>query len=156
RRRMPRVLAELALDLGPAGTAVSYDASEGGLFVRATEAPPIGDTLHLRLSIPGIEETFEVVGRVAHVRPPQHATRSKPAGFGISFHSPSVELVSALSQYFAQCQPKPVEADRRALPRYPMHAPVKVTAPRETLRLRYTSDAELVADYVQNLAAGGA
>src|SRR5262249_40557919 len=34
RRRMPRVLAELALDLGPAGTAVSYDASEGGLFVR--------------------------------------------------------------------------------------------------------------------------
>jgi Tfp pilus assembly protein PilZ/CheY-like chemotaxis protein len=156
RRRMPRVLAELALDLGPAGTAVSYDASEGGLFVRADEAPPIGDNLHLRLTVPGVDQPFELDGRVAHVRSPQHASTAKPAGFGISFATPSTELVSALSRYLAQCQPKPVTDDRRAAPRYPTHARVKVTTQHEVVRLRYASDAQLVADYVQNLSIGGA
>ncbi len=156
RRRMPRVLAQLSLDLGPVGTAVSYDASEGGLFVRATEAPPIGDSLHLRLTIPGVDQPFEVDGRVAHVRSPQQSTPGKPAGFGISFASPSTELVSALSQYFAQCQPKPTADDRRTAPRYPTHARAKVTAPAEVVRLQYTSDAQLVAEYVQNLSVGGA
>ena len=156
RRRMPRVLAELSLDLGPGGTAVSYDASEGGLFVRAAEAPPIGDILHLQLNIPGVDHPFEVEGRVAHVRPQQQAAPGKPAGFGISFASPSTELVSALSLYFAHCQPKPTTDDRRTAARHPTHARVKVVAPEEVVRLRYTSDAQLVADYVQNLSLGGA
>ncbi len=157
RKRAPRPKLALAMDVGGPGWAgVAYDSRLHALFVPGTVAPPVGDEFPVSLRIPGTDKPLEVRSRVGSIR--ERASPGAPAGFVLLLQSPPPAVEAALAS--SQAQP---EEQKRAAPRYPVKAPVKVSpaapaaAPAPTtVRIEYATDEELRADYVSNLSQGGA
>ena len=154
----------LSIDLGSAsGQAVTLDGP-GTIFLPSPLAPPVGDRVLARILVPGEKAPFEFPARVASVRPPSAATPGRPAGFALTLAETSLDAREAVARHFAA--KSQADEPRRAAPRYPVRAPVKLTplveaasseaeAP-ETLRLAYAEDAELASDFLENLSHGGA
>ncbi len=167
RKRESYPRPTLAMDVGgPGWEGVTWDPSVHALFVPGTVAPPVGDEIALSLRIPGGERPVEVRARVGEVR--VSGRPGAPAGYVLALQSPPEPLAAALARY------QPNEVDRkRAAPRYPVNAPVKVSgtpmariplakaaAPPQAAparaRIEYATEAELRSDYVSNLSQGGA
>jgi uncharacterized protein (TIGR02266 family) len=55
--------------------------SSGGMFVRTTDAHPVGSMVYLQFFVEGGEKLIEGLGRVVHVNPQEHAV----PGMGIEF-----------------------------------------------------------------------
>jgi CheY-like chemotaxis protein len=180
RRATERVRAELEVDLGALGpSAWTHDVSAGGVFVRSTVLPLIGEELDVRLHVPGTEAPFTVRARVSHVRGTAGARAGgQPPGFGLAFLAPPEALQDALARLLAGARASAHSAhsahpahpaQRRALPRLSFAAPGAPSTLRpvagapsgdadapEALRLRYESEQALARDYVENLSLGGA
>lgn len=177
RRSNTRFQVELAVDLA-GGRASTFDVSEGGVFVMSSTAPPMGDLVPLVLSIPGEEAPFRIEGRVTHVRMTADA-KGQPAGFGVSFVSPSEALREAILRHVANTKSLRLVEDRRTHPRTGLRVPVRVTpmetgavrqvpsppttpAPRSSppsrqeLRMDLTAPDRFVREYSENLSMGGA
>jgi len=146
----------LAMDAGGKCFAgVHWDPATRRLFVPGAIAPPVGDDLDLSVRVPRVDHPFEAKARVIEVRPREAARSGAPAGFTLQVDAAATGLVGVLEKHAPRPDSGPTE--QRTAPRYPVNAPVKVQpdgAP--TARLEYGSDAELAADYVENLSQGGA
>jgi CheY-like chemotaxis protein len=169
RKRSAYPRPTLTMDVGgPGWEGIAWEPAEGLLFVPGAIAPPVGDEFTAALRLPGQDRPVELKARVEHVRTPEEATPGAPAGFEIHLQSPPPVLVSAL----AGLAVRPEEAYKRAAPRYPVKAPVKVSgaAPAKarpiipppppaapaTARIEYATDQELADDWLENLSQGGA
>jgi len=140
---------------GKSFAGVTWDPPTRRLFVPGAIAPPVGDDLGISVRIPRVERPFEASARVVEVRPREAARPGAPAGFTLQLDPSASGLADALAQHAARPDTGPVE--QRAAPRYTVNAPVKVQPDGgPTARLEYGSDAELAADYVENLSQGGA
>ncbi|HEU4383967.1 MAG TPA: response regulator [Anaeromyxobacteraceae bacterium] len=123
RRRDASPRPVLAMDAGgPGWEGVGYDREKHTLFIPGALAPPVGDELSVSVRLRGQAKPLEARARVAQVRSPEEAGPGAPAGFTLLLVSPPAELELALG-----AQARAGEA-QRAAPRYPVKAPVKVTA----------------------------
>ncbi len=87
KRLHPRVALVLRIGYGAAAPdAVDWteNVSAGGLFIRTDRTWPIGESLTLHVSFPGLLETVELPVRVGWLRP---AAISMPAGVGVNISS---------------------------------------------------------------------
>ena len=147
----------LSMDAGSKSFAgVSFEPTARKLFVPGAVAPPVGDDLDVALRVPRVENPLSAKARVVEVRPQEAARPGEPAGFTLLLDPGAGEF----SEELARNAPRPVDpaaAGKRAAPRYAVIAPVKVQPDGgPTARLEYASDAELAADYLENLSQGGA
>ncbi|HET6923048.1 MAG TPA: hypothetical protein VFI16_07865, partial [Anaeromyxobacteraceae bacterium] len=106
---------------GPGWEGVGYDLALHALFIPGVLAPPVGDEIAVSVRLPRQEQPLEARARVSQVRTQQEAGPGAPAGFTLLLAAPSPELETALHE-----QAKEAPA-RRAAPRYPLKAPVRVT-----------------------------
>jgi uncharacterized protein (TIGR02266 family) len=87
RRSFPRIDAEIEIDFESDHTffsGFSENLSDGGLFV-ATYAPrKLGERLHVRFTLPGIERAIDAHVEVRWLRPYDAAGEHAP-GFGAAF-----------------------------------------------------------------------
>jgi CheY-like chemotaxis protein len=161
----------LSMDVGgPGWVGVAWESSTRRLFVPGSLAPPAGDGFILSLRVGSHQRPFTTRVRVESVRSSAEAAAGQHAGFTLVLDSAPIPLCDAV----ARLTP-PLEAagdQRRAAPRYPVHSPVKVSAPVGKLtlvpsppreapalpvaRIEYDSDADLATDYLENLSQGGA
>ena len=145
----------LALDTGSNSFAgVTFDPASRRLFVPGAIAPPVGDDLDVTLRVPRSPGALEARARVMEVRPQEAARAGAPAGFALLVDPAAAAFADALGRN-APRPAEPAAGNQRSAPRYAVNAPVKVQA-EPTARLEYESDAELAADYVENLSQGGA
>jgi len=166
RKRSGYPRPTLTMDVGgPGWEGMGWEPGGGLLFVPGAIAPPVGDEFTASLRLGGQDRPIELKARVERVRTAEEATPGAPAGFEIHLQSPPPALVSALAAFVV----RPDEGYKRAAPRYPLKAPVKVSGapvpgkappiippPPATARIEYATDQELAADYLENLSQGGA
>lgn len=158
----------LAVDLdGPGAQGIGYRPESHALFVAGTLAPPVGDQLVLSLREQGASAPVGGWATVVEVRRREDAAPGRPAGFTLRIEGPA-----ALHELLARRTRSRPEREVRAAPRYPVKAPVRVTAtavlgrvaspppasraPAPRARVEYASDQELAADWIENLSHGGA
>jgi uncharacterized protein (TIGR02266 family) len=82
-RGSPRAPVEVQVDYETAVAGHSVNLSRSGIFVRTAEPRPRGETLTLRLHLPGVEGGFQVRGKVIWSNPEPGGTY--PQGMGIRF-----------------------------------------------------------------------
>ncbi len=118
----------LAMDVGgPGWEGISWAAGTHELFIPGAIGPPVGDDLVLALRLPKADRPVEAKARVAAVRGPDEAGPGAPAGFTLAVQSPPPQVSAALEKH--ALRPDDPSAERtRAAPRYPVKAPVKVSA----------------------------
>jgi CheY-like chemotaxis protein/Tfp pilus assembly protein PilZ len=158
----------LAIDVGGPGWAgVTYEPAASRLFVPGAIAPPLGDSLSLSLRVPGCDRPLPAKARVAVVRGADAAGPGSPAGYFLALEAPDPLLAEALTRSSGAADPAP---QRRAAPRYPVRAPVRIgtasprpasdpvarVEPVQVARIEYENDEELASDYLENLSQGGA
>ncbi len=115
-------LPVLAMDAGgPGWEGVAYDQARQALFIPGALAPPVGDEVAVSVRLPGREKPLEILARVSQARLKEEAGPGAPAGFTLELVSPPSGLELAFQRH-ARVGPA-----RRAAPRYPVKAPVKVT-----------------------------
>jgi len=118
----------LAMDVGgPGWEGISWAAGTRELFIPGAIAPPVGDDFVLALRLPKAERPVEAKARVAAVRGPDEAGPGAPAGFTLAVQSPPPQVSAALEKHALRADDPSVER-MRAAPRYPVKAPVKVSA----------------------------
>jgi CheY-like chemotaxis protein len=169
-------LPVLALDLdGPGGEGIGYDAERRALFLAGVLAPPVGDEVTLMVRARARPRAVEGHATVVAVRGRDEAGAGTPAGFTLRVDG------AELHALLAARDPGDARADVRAAPRFAVSAPVRVTpaagggaaaaapapgagvgvgmgagAPPARALLEYATDAELHADWIENLSQGGA
>jgi len=75
--------------------------SQGGLFIRTDRVREVDQVIRLWLQLPGGPDEVEILGRVAHVRPPaEAAAEGKTPGMGIEFLEMPFEQKQRLNDYF--------------------------------------------------------
>ena len=118
----------LAMDVGgPGWEGISWAAGTRELFIPGAIAPPVGDDFVLALRLPKADRPVEAKAKVAAVRGPDEAGPGAPAGFTLAVQSPPPQVSEALEKHALRTDD--ASADRmRAAPRYPVKAPVKVSA----------------------------
>ena len=98
-RRDPRVAVDLEVRYRSAQefkAAYARNISGGGIFINTQEPLPLGHTLQIRFSLPGISRPLVVRGLVVWTNP--HPSRSSyPSGMGIKF----LDLDAETEQLFA-------------------------------------------------------
>lgn len=103
-RYQPRHVAEFRVRFGSYDdffTQYTENISQGGLFIRTDRVREVDQVIRLWLQLPGTQEEVEILGRVAHVRPPgEVATEGKTPGMGIEFLEISFEQKQQLNDYF--------------------------------------------------------
>jgi CheY-like chemotaxis protein len=163
----------LAMDVGgPGWEGISWAAGTHELFIPGAIAPPVGDDLVLALRLPKADRPVECKAKVAAVRGPGEAGPGAAAGFTLAVQSPPLPVHEALESHALQAD-GPLAERRRAAPRYPVKAPVRVSASAPeatsspspaveqparsaTARIEYATEQELASDYLENLSQGGA
>jgi uncharacterized protein (TIGR02266 family) len=158
----------LAVDLdGPGAQGIGYRPEGRALFIAGVLAPPVGDQLVLSIREKGAPAPLDGWATVVEVRRREDAAPGRPAGFTLRIEGPT-----ALHELLVRRSRSRPGKDGRAAPRYPVAAPVKVTAaapapaaaerprpvrpPPPRARVEYASDQELAADWIENLSHGGA
>jgi actin-like ATPase involved in cell morphogenesis len=91
-----------------AARLVTLNASRGGVFIRADQAPPVGGAVRMDVELPnGLK--LALSGTVAHVITPEKAEQLKvPAGFGIKFDAAQERdllLLEAMARSESSAQP---------------------------------------------------
>jgi len=82
-------------------TQYTENISQGGLFIRTERVREVDQVIRLWLQLPGATEEVEILGRVAHVRPPaEAAAQGKTAGMGVEFLEIAFDQKRLLSDYF--------------------------------------------------------
>jgi uncharacterized protein (TIGR02266 family) len=108
------------------------DISRGGIFVGAKTLHEVGTVIAVILTLPEGDEV-RLHGRVVHVRGPEKATASLPAGMGIELMDVSPEVVQKLDQYVKAMQK--VQAPAPAPPPMPRpQRPVESVQPQTVAR----------------------
>lgn len=79
--------------------ADATEISGEGIFLKTPEALPEGALLTLRLSIPGLDEAFTVLGRVVRT---VRGGFLRPAGMGVRFVDISARARERILAYVAQ------------------------------------------------------
>ena len=96
RRTLGRELHRVSCDLlvlGERHAAITSDLSATGIYVRTTQAPPIGTTVHVHLHEAG-GRTIEVDAKVVReYRPHRRDSTAQPRGLGL-------KIVAAPEEYF--------------------------------------------------------
>jgi CheY-like chemotaxis protein len=159
----------LGVDLdGPGGEGARYEPESRALFVAGALAPPRGDQLTVSVRDRKAQAPVEGWATVVHVRGRDEAAPGRPAGFTLRVEGPA-----ALHELLARRARERPAQEVRAAPRFPVKAPVTVTAvspppaaaaarpagpprPPPRARVEYASEQELAADWVENLSQGGA
>ncbi len=88
RRSYPRVDAELEIDFASEHTffsGFSENLSDGGLFVATYNKRKIGERLHVRFTLPGLEHPISATVEVRWLRDYEPHEASSAPGFGASF-----------------------------------------------------------------------
>ncbi len=87
RRSYPRVDSEIEIDFESDHTffsGFSENLSDGGLFVATYNKRSLGDRLHVRFTLPGVERPIEATVEVRWLRDYDAQSEQSP-GFGAAF-----------------------------------------------------------------------
>jgi Tfp pilus assembly protein PilZ len=86
-REFPRYRADVMLDFGAADsrmTGMTWDVSEGGMFIRTTRKPEVGQKLLVTLRFPEGRQLL-IQGEVVRTfQPPALSRDGTPAGFAVA------------------------------------------------------------------------
>ncbi|HSM92391.1 MAG TPA: response regulator [Anaeromyxobacteraceae bacterium] len=170
-------LPVLAVDLdGPGREGLHYRPGDGTLFVAGVLAPPLGDALGLAVRLRGRAAPLEGTGSVTEVVERGAAGPGRPAGFRIRIELPP-ELREVLEAQVAstprsqlqeaprfsvigRVKVKPIavaaEGEGEGEGEVPLPPPEPPPPPAPRATLEYATDAELEADWIENLSHGGA
>ena len=88
RRSYPRVDAEFEIDFASEHTffsGFSENLSDGGLFVATYNKRTLGERLHVRFTLPGLERPIDATVEVRWLRDYDPHMESSIPGFGASF-----------------------------------------------------------------------
>ncbi|MGH9317847.1 MAG: PilZ domain-containing protein [Thermoanaerobaculia bacterium] len=87
QRKFPRYRADVMLDFGTSEsriTGMTWNVSQGGMFIRTTKVPEVGEKLLVNLRFAKGSQLL-VQGKVVRLfQPSTLARRSSPAGFAVS------------------------------------------------------------------------
>jgi CheY-like chemotaxis protein len=145
---------------GPDWDGVAYEPARGELFLPSPLALPLGDEVMLVVRAAGVEKPVGVRARICGRRSGEQAGPGRPAGFTLLVPEAALVVRALL-----EGQSPASTASARGMPRYPVRAAVAVAPGPEVAApssgppgatIRYATDRDLEADYVENLSQGGA
>jgi len=83
-------------------TGLTSDLSGGGLFVATLQIRPIGERIHLRLTLPNSKEPIEAITEVRWVRQTALACGGGEAGMGLQFLQLAPQAKEAIKNFIKQ------------------------------------------------------
>lgn len=86
-------------EVTPIGSAVTRNLGTGGAFILCREPMPVGTRLQLFLRLPTVDHDIGVAAEVRWVV--TVGEDPEDAGMGVKFLQPGVDVLLALSEYFA-------------------------------------------------------
>ncbi len=101
RRKAARLSAEVKVDYRTLGSFItdwSRDISQGGIFIRTSLPLSIGDTIRLRVTLPGRDLPFALEGVVRWVNS-THTDDGTPPGMGVEFTNLDDQLKSEIAEF---------------------------------------------------------
>ncbi len=85
-------------------TGLARNISSGGLFVNTYNVPPIGETISVRVRLPGAPEAVNLSAMVVWTRSEHVAEDSSHVGFGARFLDLTPEAEKALNAYLKKVE----------------------------------------------------
>jgi uncharacterized protein (TIGR02266 family) len=104
KRGFPRLRIQIPVDfqgLKAFTPGRSVDISARGIFLRTTQALPVGEDILVRFNLPGVATPFKAVGRVVWSSPID-TPQGMPAGMGIQFVDVAPEEQATLERYVVE------------------------------------------------------
>lgn len=108
RRKTPRAPAEIKIDYRTVGSFITdytKDLSQGGAFIQTSLPLSAGDSVRLRITLPGHTLPFSLDGVVRWSTGP--GVTDRPTGMGVEFTAFGDELKRELAAFVAALEKKP-------------------------------------------------